>query len=226
MALSPSLLIRSATITRRAMQMRKMEFRTIRDRRHHFGDFWWRARGDRSGCGLRLLGACRADRKHGRRAPRSSACSSGRLDAESRFSAIARHRRIFRTRVRRRFADQLRFPAISTTSSSAGSRVPEALAFYSLAYSLLLLPVQLTTTAVGGVLFPLLARLAMTVHHCASSWHVLPALSLPCHCPLWHGWQQQHPSSLRSSSDRSGTQPFPSHRYSPSRAPCKRSTNL
>ena len=36
----------------------------------------------------------------------------------------------------------------------------EALAFYSLAYSLLLLPVQLTTTAVGGVLFPLFARLA------------------------------------------------------------------
>jgi O-antigen/teichoic acid export membrane protein len=60
---------------------------------------------------------------------------------------------------------------------------PEALAFYGLAYRLLLLPVQVATTTVGTVLFPTFSRLAHDVSALASetarATRVLAALSLP-----------------------------------------------
>jgi PST family polysaccharide transporter len=59
----------------------------------------------------------------------------------------------------------------------------QALAFYGLAYRLLLLPVQLASTTVGGVLFPVFARLADDVAalgaELARATRALAALSLP-----------------------------------------------
>ena len=75
---------------------------------------------------------------------------------------------------------------------------PEALAFYALAYRLLLLPVQLASTTVGARAVPgVRSARRMMWPRCAPRWHVPPALSPRCRCPAWRWWLRRRRSWWR-----------------------------
>jgi O-antigen/teichoic acid export membrane protein len=163
--LSPTLLIRAASVTPRAVLIRQMRFRTIA-----IADITAAAGGGALGVAVALLGGSYW-------AIVAQIVTTDVLvllvlivaGAGIRPNLHLRYVREIAWFSGQAFAAGLLINSISRNIDNllvGKFQGPEALAFYGLAYRLLLLPVQLLTITVGGVLFPTFSRHA----------HDLPAI--------------------------------------------------
>ena len=180
--LAPTLLLRSACVTPRAMLLRNMSFRTIAAI-----DVTAAVAGGALGVTVALLGA-----------------SYWALVVQIITTDVVMLLMLLLLRVgirpNRQFERLREIMAFSWRAFTAGLLInsvsrnidnllvgkfqgPEALAFYGLAYRLLLLPVQLLSMTVGGVLFPAFSRRAEDLAHIRSeltrATRTLAALVLP-----------------------------------------------
>ena len=180
--LAPTLLLRSACVTPRAMLLRNMSFRTIAA-----VDVTAAVAGGALGVAVALLGA-----------------SYWALVVQIVTTDVVMLLMLLLAgvgiRPNRRFGRLREIMAFSWRAFTAGLLInsvsrnidnllvgkfqgTEALAFYGLAYRLLLLPVQLLSMTVGGVLFPAFSRSAKDLSHIRSeltrATRTLAALVLP-----------------------------------------------
>jgi O-antigen/teichoic acid export membrane protein len=157
-ALAPSLLLRAASVTPRAMLMRRMRFRTI-----GIADITAALVGGALGVTAAVLGA-----SYWALVVQLLATDSVLLVMLLLAGAgIRPNLRLARVREIagfswRAFAAGLLINSFSRNIDNllvGKFQGPEALAFYGLAYRLLLLPVQLLSVTIGNVLFPVFSRL-------------------------------------------------------------------
>ncbi|MGW0042432.1 lipopolysaccharide biosynthesis protein [Rhodococcus sp. NPDC003348] len=158
-ALSPSLLVRAASITPRALLQRRMEFRTI-----GIADVVAAMTGGALGVAVALAGASYWALVV------QVVCTDVVLLLLLLAVGAGRRPNLRWQRLReiasfswRAFAAGLLINSVSRNIDNllvGRFQGPQALAYYGLAYRLLLLPVQLATTTVGTVLFPAFSRLA------------------------------------------------------------------
>jgi O-antigen/teichoic acid export membrane protein len=159
MLLAPTLLIRAASVTPRAVLIREMRFRTIA-----IADVTAAVGGGALGVAVALLGGSYW-------ALVAQIVTTDVLlllvlilaGAGIRPNLHLQYVRMITGFSGRAFAAGLLINSISRNIDNllvGKFQGPEALAFYGLAYRLLLLPVQLFTITVGGVLFPAFSRLA------------------------------------------------------------------
>ncbi|USC16809.1 MULTISPECIES: lipopolysaccharide biosynthesis protein [Rhodococcus] len=158
-ALSPSLLIRAASITPRALLQRDMRFREI-----GLADITAAMVGGLAGLGVALAGGsywglvAQIVTTDSVLLLMLLAAGAGRSP-----NLRLRHLRDIAAFSWRAFTAGLLINSVSRNIDNllvGRFQGPQALAFYGLAYRLLLLPVQLACTTVGAVLFPAFARLA------------------------------------------------------------------
>jgi O-antigen/teichoic acid export membrane protein len=182
MLLAPTLLIRAACVTPRAMLLRNMTFRTIGK-----VDVTAAIAGGALGVGAALLGA-----SYWALVVQIVATDLVLLLMLLLAGAgvwpnahVARLREIAAFSWRA-FSAGLLVNAVSRNIDNllvGRFQGPEALAFYGLAYRLLLLPVQLLSLTIGGVLFPAFSRRAQDLHAIRSeltrATRTLAALVLP-----------------------------------------------
>ncbi|GAA4471126.1 lipopolysaccharide biosynthesis protein [Rhodococcus olei] len=158
-ALSPSLLVRAASITPRALLQRRMEFRAI-----GIADVVAAMTGGALGVAVALAGASYWALVV------QVVCTDVVLLVILLAVGAGRRPNLRWRRLReiasfswRAFAAGLLINSVSRNIDNllvGRFQGPQALAYYGLAYRLLLLPVQLATTTVGTVLFPAFSRLA------------------------------------------------------------------
>ena len=158
--LAPTLLIRAASVTPRAVLLRQMRFRTIA-----IADVTAAVGGGALGVAVALLGG-----SYWALVVQIVTTDVLVLLVLILAGAGIRPNLHLRTYGTSRFSGQAFAAGVLINSISRNIdnllvgkfQGPEALAFYGLAYRLLLLPVQLLTVAVGGVLFPAFSRHATT----------------------------------------------------------------